>query len=151
MNNMNATLEEETILTSNDGSVILTNKRLIQDEERFRKELDLKDILAWEVTSRPYRYYIALSVFFGLLTTILAVSDMASESPSEEAKDHVATYLFLIVLTSLAVLIASFSRKRYLKVRGRFGIMFINIKQLNKQNLAHFISRLEEGVSRAKR
>lgn len=144
-----ATIEnEETILTSDDKSITLTNNRVMYKTPTVNKEINLKDVVGHEIVQKKEKRYLGFGIATGIITYIMVYSAMHPspyrsnyQASQDEHSPHYAVLIGLIL--TIIFIVSYFSvRKKFLKISGRFNSIEFSIKNLSQDNLNTFLNKL---------
>lgn len=138
---------EETILSSDDKSITLTNQRLIYKTQEVNKELLLKDLVGHEFIQKKQNLFLGSGIAAGIITYIMIYSvahpgiRSIGEAAREENSPHYSVLIGLL-LTIVFIVSYFFKTKKYLKISGRFNFIEFSVSDLSKDGLNTFLNRL---------
>lgn len=170
---MPALNQEETIMSSNDGSITLTTHRILQRSPKINKEIMLTDFISYEQINGKSNYYrslmilfLAVSIIFGLVyynkyqeaQTLIGRFNMGfrnslSEhmSVDEQVQLYQGLFAFSSVLFGISLLLFLISSKRSLRITGKFSTIEFSTKWLRDDSYSKFLNGLITESDKRKR
>jgi hypothetical protein len=141
---------EQTLMTSDDGTVRLTTYRVIYQTEKIKRQLMLEDFESYELTKSHIGNYSLLMVIFSILSLVMLIvrineyfkypQFLRSFRPAfpEFLFRNFAfdVPLFLSLLSLLFLLIA---RRYYLRLNGKFDSLDIRINNPRRESVKRFL------------
>lgn len=149
-------MQEETLLTSNNNSITLTNKRVIQSTSTFKKKIPLKEIVSTEIV-RNFDIFPILSVAIGvILFFYFRFQNEPSRNERIKINDVSGTLVgtkhydgsnekanAAAIFTGIALIGMFIKRPKKLRIKGSFNSIEFSVKQMSKTSLDNFIQKLQ--------
>ena len=164
---------EQTIMSSNDGSITLTTHRILQRSPKFNKEMMLADFISYEQVNGKSRYYktltlifLSLAIIFGFvynnklhdLETLRGRFNMAFQSTlgehmsiDEQIQLYQGLFVLFAVLLGISLLLFLSSSSRSLKITGKFSIIEFSTKWLRDTSYSKFLNAIVTESDKRKR
>ena len=115
--------DEEIVMSSNNYKIVLTNKRIIQDDNTGARFINLTDYLGYEIINKRYNFYI-----LAFLVCLL-----------------IGLFLAFFLIPAVLFLIFYFSNlEKTLLIKGNNTKIEFSRKELSDSSVNNFIQKIEE-------
>lgn len=135
--------QEKTLMTSDDGSTILTSHRIIYQGDKKKQQIMLTDFINYEYKTAHLGRYKALMFFF-TVTTLFLMIKRALAKP----EDMYDLYYYLIWPSAILLLFSTgfflISRRHYIRINGKFDSFDIRVGNPVKKSIVRFLDMLVE-------
>ncbi len=137
---MTAPVQEETLMTSNDDSIVLTSHRLLHKNRYNTEEILLKNIVECKLYKKRYAMYLVITIVFA----VLYFSKVIRYTNSNLEWNNAAAQNVLSILVSIISLIFYLSthRKR-LKVSDGIHKIEVPLEYVRLDSFKVFFTRLK--------
>jgi uncharacterized membrane protein len=115
--------DEEIVMSSNNNKIVLTNKRIIQDDNTGARFINLTDYLGYEIINKRYNFYILAFLVCLLIGCFVAFF-------------FIPTVLFLIFYFS--------NLEKTLLIKGNNTKIEFSRKELSDSSVNNFVQKIEE-------
>ena len=151
-------MEEIDIMISSDGSLRLTNFRIILTVELMTKEILLKDYLNCKIKISNIGHYKVRTIVLGVLTLLFLSPLLSSMIPATKKLDILDVMDMGLFIMSLAVsflltiffihslTLHALSTRRYLEIDGRYGSILVPLSLWNTS-----ARKFRKAIEKAKR
>jgi hypothetical protein len=153
---------EETLMFSDDHSVVLTTHRVIHHAGSDKQQVMLEDFLNYELKDYHIGNYKILTVIFTTITVFILLAKGYNRLwPFEYSLGKVpwilslVTYENYMLVASLFPLTISFiflllSRRLLIRVNGKFNSIEFRVARFNKKSINRFLTNLESQAKKIK-
>ena len=132
---MNLLANEQTILTSNENSVTLTNLRLNISTKEWKNTIFLEDISSIEVKSKSNFIFIIL----GILALLFAVGSTINATTENNSANWLAYPISLLMF-----LLYFFTKENIISITPNGGkAIHISIRKIKNEQTEHFIEKIQ--------
>lgn len=142
--------QEKTLLTSDDGSTILTSHRVIYHTGKKKQQIMLTDFINYERKTAHIGKYKALMIFFAVTTLFLVVKRGLAN-----LEDMYDLYYYLVWPSAIFLLFSAgfflISRRHYIRINGKFESFDIRIGNPVKKSIVRFLDMLVEQSNEVKK
>jgi len=121
---MNLYSDEEIIMSSNNDKIVLTNKRIIQDDNSGARFINLNDYLGYEIINKRYNFYI-IAFLVCLLIGIFI-------------------WIFFLVIAILFLIFYFSNLEKTLLLKGNNTKIEFSRKDLSDSSVNNFIQKIDE-------
>ncbi|HEY6504629.1 MAG TPA: hypothetical protein VIZ28_11690 [Chitinophagaceae bacterium] len=137
---MSKPIQEVTLMTSDDSSVVLTTHRLLQKKKNDTEEIMLKDIVAYKIYKRRYRFYLVFAILWAVVYVYKNIRYTGHILGWDKAA---AQNVFDITISIISLIFYFWTYRKYLRVSDRFHKIEISLKYLRTDSFERFFSRLK--------
>ena len=167
---MSSIKNEQNLLQSDNGQIILTTHRLIQRSGSSVKEIMLSDLISYEVVKLKSRYYKNLSIVFGVLTGIFGIWFISKEqsnrrfgaqlsdalelnriSNDQQLQSIKAILIFVAFILFCSLVLYFRSGKKTLSVTGKYNSLEFSVDDLSSRSMEKFQNTLLSESEKRKR
>lgn len=115
--------DEEIIMSSNNDKIVLTNKRIIQDDNSGARFINLTDYLGYEIINKRYNFYI-----IAFLVCLL-----------------IGVFVWFFLVIAIIFLIFYFSNlEKTLLLKGNNTKIEFSRKDLSDSSVNNFVQKIDE-------
>lgn len=136
--------QEENILLSDDGSIVVTTLRIIQSTQTIKKEIPLKEIVSTEIIRKFNLSDIIPVVITALITLVLFLRDKSGYNfnTGKQGLSDLELARFFFVVTGIGFVIMNIRRKKLLVIKGSYNTIEFSVKRMAVASINNFIQRL---------
>ncbi|HET6994843.1 MAG TPA: hypothetical protein VFI06_07665 [Chitinophagaceae bacterium] len=147
--------DEETLMYSDDRTVVLTTNRIIHHADSGKQQVMLKDFLNYETKDYYIGNYKILTVIFASITVLILLGKVYDLLwPLEYSSGIIIkilsfmTYGNVMLILSLFLLANSvihliISRRVFVRINGKFNSIEFRVTRLKRKSITRFLNRLE--------
>lgn len=120
---------EEVIMSSNNNQIVLTNKRIIQDDRNTVKDINLSDYVGYEIINKKYNFYIIAFLVCIVLSFFVF---------------NTALVYFLLIFSAGFLYFFFTNHEQSVKIKGKSSTIEFSRKGLSEATLYKFLHKIEE-------
>jgi len=156
--------QEQTIMSSNDGSITLTTHRLLQRSRDINKEMMLVDFISYEQKRKRSNLWKVLTIIFLVVAVIFGIVYNSKVKESETLRGRLNITLdrtfgepmsvssqldmynslttLAAILFGISLLLFLTSRRKSLRITGKYSTIEFSISHLRGDSFSKFTNAL---------
>jgi hypothetical protein len=146
--------DEETLMISDDGLILLTSHRVIQKMDEKRNQILLEDFENIETRETYIGNYRLLTVVFTLIAILLILLHINNHLKTGQPIYHPEFGLFdfsmtaygiilFLILSGISLGFFLISKRNLIRINGRFNHIEFRVTRLNKKSVSRFLNALK--------
>lgn len=170
---MSSLTQEQTLLSSDDGSITLTTHRILQRSPEINKEIMLADFISYEQINRRSPYYKVLTILLLAASIILGIiyfnkvqesetlfgrfkmayqSSLGSEfSINEQLQLFGSLFTASAILFGISLVLLLYSNHKSLRLSGKYSTIEFPIRRMKDSSFNRFVSTVITESDKRKR